>query len=326
MLPLLGKKTNKINYDIGLAEAHYLWQTVKAKYDLLQLLDTWTTQVHDQDLLAVIKIYNSKIHGELKLWEDQLFKFGVHGPDGYTPAVNAVSNPQVIRDQIIAVQLFTFSQEHIGMLIKAFRTATTNDDINNLFKEEIKKTVEQFRFLVKYIKAKGWLGKQPMFHNNPRESGEEICAGEALNLWDHLTYRNDNIEFTQAFIAFIKDGDFKLFLEKGLQTLLKQAKMLEKELIRFRIPLPNRPPSVRPPGARTDLMDDDSIFRWIFQGIQGALSTHAQSLFVCTHNARVRDIFRDLLFDELDFMTVMIKYAKLKGWLNPALRYGALRS
>ncbi len=325
MLPLLGKKANKMNYDIGLAEAHYLWQIVKAKYDFLQLLDNWKTQVHDQDLLAVIKLYDAKIHGDLKVWEDQLLKFGVHGPDGYTPAVNAVSNPQLIRDQLIAIQLLTFAQEHIGMLIKAFRTSMTNDDINTLFKDATKKAVEQFCFLTKYIKAKGWLGKQPMYHNSPREAKEEVCAGETIHLWDHLTYRNDNIEFTQTFIAYVKDGDFKLFLEAGLHTLLKQAKMLEKELIQFRIPLPNRPPSVKPPGAPTELMDDDNIFRWIFQGIQGALSMHAQSLIECTHNAQVREIFRNLLFNELDMLTEVIKYGKLKGWLNPALRYGALR-
>lgn len=326
MLPLLGRRANKMNYDIGLAEAHYLWQILKAKYDFLQLLDAWTIQVHDRDLLAVMKVYDAKIRGDLKVWEEQLFKFGLHGPDGYTPAVNSVSNPQLIRDQLVAVQLYTFAQEHVGMLIKAFRASTTNDDINTLFKNTTEKAVEQFCSLIKYVKIKGWLGNQPMYHNSPGKAKEEVCAGEALHLWDHLTYRNDNIEITQTCLAFVKDGDFKLFLEKGLRTLLKQVKLLEKELIQFKIPLPNRPPSVKPPGAPTELVNDDNIFRWIFQGIQGALSMHAQSLIECTHNDRVRDIFKALLLSELDMLALAIKYGKLKGWLNPAPRYGALRT
>ena len=326
ILPLLDRKTKKMHYDIGLAEAHYLWHIVKAKYDFLQLLDSWTNQVHDKDLLALIKIYDGKIRGDVRIWEDQLLKFGVHGPDGYTPAVNTINNPQLVRDQHISVELFTFAQEHIEMLIKAFRTSTTNDDINILFKNGTKKAVDQFNLLTKYVKTKGWLGKQPLYHNNPKEAKEELCAGEALHLWDHLTYRNDNIEITQTFIAFVKDGDFKLFLERGLQTLLKQARMLEKELMHFRIPLPNRPPNVRPPGAPSELIDDDNIFRWIFQGIQGALSMHAQSLIECTHNDQIRNIFKELLFSELDMLASVIKYGKLKGWLNPALRFGMLRT
>ncbi|SFG55757.1 hypothetical protein SAMN05660649_01981 [Desulfotomaculum arcticum] len=50
----------------------------------------------------------------------------------------------------------------------------------------------------------------------PEDAKEELCAGEALHLWDHLTYRNDNIEMTQTFIALAKDSDFKLFLERDV--------------------------------------------------------------------------------------------------------------
>ncbi|WP_159426231.1 DUF3231 family protein [Desulfolucanica intricata] len=187
------------------------------------------------------------------------------------------------------------------------------------------KAVGRFNLISKYVKTKGWLGKQPMYQNHPEYTSEGLCAGEALHLWDHLSYRNDNIEMTQTFIAFVKDDDFKLILEKGIQTLVEQARVLEKELIHFKVPLPNRPPNVMPPSAHTEFMDDDNIFRWIFQGIQGALLMHAQSLIECTHNDRIRDIFKDLLFSELEMLALIIKYGKMKGWLNPPLHYGILR-
>lgn len=57
ILPLMNKKSRNKHYDIGLAEVHYLWHIVKAKYDFLQLLDIWLNQVHDQDLLVLIKMY-----------------------------------------------------------------------------------------------------------------------------------------------------------------------------------------------------------------------------------------------------------------------------
>jgi len=216
-------------------------------------------------------------------------------------------------------------KEHIGILIKAFRTSTTNDDINTLLNDGTKKAINRFNLISKYVKTKGWIGKQPMYHNQPANNNEELCAGEALHLWDHLTYRNDNIEMTQTFLSFVKDGDFKLLLEKGVQALLKQAERLEKELIHFNIPLPNRPPNVMPSVAATDLIDDDNIFRWIYQGIQGALTIHSESLIECTHNDRIQKMFEELLFNELDMLASIVKYGKLKGWLNPGLRYGMLR-
>ncbi len=322
----MDKRIKNKHYDIGVAEVHYLWHMVKAKYDFLQLLDIWTNQVHDKDLLALMKMYAAEIRGDVKTWEYHLRRFAVRGPDGYTPATDTVCNPQLVHNQLIATELFTFAQEHVVMLIKAFRTSTTNDDINTLFKNGTKKAVDRFNLLTKYVKTKGWIGKQPLYQNRPENAKEELYAGEALHLWEHVTYRNDNIEMTQTFIAFAKDGDFKLFLERGVQVLLKQARMLEKELIHFRVPLPNKPPNVMPAGAPTQLMNNDNIFRWVFGGIQGALSMHAEALIECTHNDRIRGIFKELLFSELELLASGIKYGKLKGWLNPALRYGMLRA
>lgn len=173
-LLLVDKKVNNKHYELGLAEAHYLWHIVKAKYDFLQRLDTFTNQVHDNDLLTLMKIYTTEIRNDIKIWEDQLRKFGVRGPDGYTPSTDTVSNPQLFNDQLIATELFTFAQEHIGMLIKSFRTSTTNDHINTLFKNGTKKTINRFRLISKYVKTKGWVGKQPMYKNHPGNTQKEL--------------------------------------------------------------------------------------------------------------------------------------------------------
>lgn len=149
ILSRMDKKVKNKHYDIGLAEVHYLWHMVKAKYDLLQLLDVWENQVHDKDLLAMMKIYAAEVRGDVKTWEDNLRRFDVRGPDGYTPTIDTVCNPQVIHDQLIGIKLLTFAQEHIGMLIKAFRTSTTNDGLNILFKNGTKKAVDRFNLLVK---------------------------------------------------------------------------------------------------------------------------------------------------------------------------------
>jgi len=71
---------------------------------------------------------------------------------------------------------------------------------------------------------------------------EQADAGEIFHLWDHLTFRYDNIYQTQYWS---KDSELKLLLKKGLQGTWKvQAKQLEQELSKFSVPLQFQPPAL----------------------------------------------------------------------------------
>ncbi len=61
-------------------------------------------------------------------------------------------------------------------------------------------------------------------------------------MWDHLTYRYDNIYLTETFKDLVSDKDFKFLVAMSLQSVLKkQESRLEKECLRFGIPLPKKP-------------------------------------------------------------------------------------
>jgi len=187
----------------------------------------------------------------------------------------------------------------------------------------LKEAVETLDNYIKYLKLKGWLNIPPSYPHIPSGTNEKIDTGEAFFLWDHLAFRNDNIELTQHFYAYANDVDFKILLKEGLEeTLKKQAKMLEKELRKFGIPLPVRPPNVIPSVENTHIMHDDNIFRQLFFGVQGAVIIHAHALLKSTTNDRIRKIFKDLLISEVNIQDNLILFGKFKGWLNPAPEYG----
>ncbi len=155
---------------------------------------------------------------------------------------------------------------------------------------------------------------------------EKIDAGEAFHLWDHLTFRYDNIQATQIWYEHAHDTDFKFLLKNGLQNVLrKQAEMLEKELIKFGIPLPKQPSDVVKSAGDTTLLDDDYMFRTLNIGIMGALWLHTLALKQCTTNDRIRDIFRNLLIDEVNVLDKLLLLGKLKGWINAVPLYSPLQ-
>lgn len=307
------------------AEAFNLWDILKAKYIHAERMLLWRNFAHDRDLVRHLETHLKDLSKDIFLLEKELEKYGVRGPDKNRTEVKTAANAEVIRDEYIAQDYFIFLQESIEMLLRAFRTSATNDSVRALFQQLLRKTVGQIDSFGKYIKAKGWLEEPPYYPNVPAESAEQLDTGEAFHLWEHLTFRYDNIHQTDFYYTLAHDVDFKMILKTGLQAVLqKQAKMLEKELVHFGIPLPKRPThtlSVPRNPQLTQMVGDDHMFRIILTGMAGAASVHGQALKQCSTNDRVRSIFKELLFSEVNLLDRLMKFGKMKGWLHPAPKY-----
>lgn len=315
------KSTNRKNNSfLNTSEAFSLWEMLNSKYTSLEKLAVWNSYTHDKDLLLYIRSYSAVIRGFIKTLEKALTRYGIKGPDAHVLAANATVNSDIIRDQLIATDVLTMLQEHVEMLLVALASATTNDEVRKIYINMVHKDLDHLSLAIKYFKLKGWLNIPPMYTQS-LGSNTKIDAAEAFNLWSHLTYRYDNLQLTEIFLAASNDRDFKLFLKTGQQTLKRQINSLEKELNHFRIAFPVRPPAVRPP-AGMQTADDDNMFRNIFSGMTGALSVHAKAVKQSTTNDRIRSLFADLLEEEIDILDSTIKYGKMKGWLNPAPSYG----
>ncbi len=49
---------------------------------------------------------------------------------------------------------------------------------------------------------------------------------------------------------------------------------------------------------------------------------HAQAYKEAVVNNRIRDLFKQFLIEELNFIDNLIKFGKLKGWFSPIPTYG----
>lgn len=187
----------------------------------------------------------------------------------------------------------------------------------------ILKTIEETDRTIKYLKLKGWIEQPPLYKEVPPNLKEKISTIEAFNLWDHLTFRYDNIRSTQMYQGLVHDTDFKVIIALGLKRPKEQADMLEGEVTKYGIPIPKKPGIVSDiPTLACEMCSDDQIFRMIYIGLQGASIKHAQSLKNCTHCETIRNLFKKLFKSELDYIDDFNKYGKAKGWLNPVPTYG----
>jgi hypothetical protein len=258
----------------------------------------------------------------VQLLEKEIKKYAIPGPDKNRSDIKSGVEIEVLYDEVIAQEFFIFAQENVEQLLRILRTTTDSEPLRKLFMRFTFKAIKRADRVIHYLKLKGWLETPPLYQHIPPNVTDKLAAGEAFHLWDHLTYRYDNISQTEIYYAFAKDPEFKILLKTGLQSVLvKQAKVLEKELSHFGIPLPKQPKLFNLTSDSTEMMFDDHMFRMVLTGIQGAAIFHALALKQSTVNDRIRTLFKDLLFDELKINDEMIKFGKAKGWLHAVPQY-----
>lgn len=320
---IIHRKAEKNQRLLDAREAFNLWEILRQKYIASERVQIWLNDAHDKDLIMILKMVNTLLINNIHILEDKLVRYSVPSPDRDRTAVNFPSNSQAVYDQFIAQDLLVYMQESIECFLRAFRTSVTNDTVRTLIKSFVLQKIDETDKLIKYLKLKGWIATPPLYKNIPVNIEEKITTVEVANLWDHLTFRYDNLNTSEVIRNFAFDGDFKLTLNLGIKTLKNQSERLEKILQYFGIPLPQRPGNVSVTPRDTEILRDDHMFRTVLIGMQGAAIIHSQPIKECTFNDRVRGIFRELLVEELDLLDKYYKFAKSKGWLNQIPMFGA---
>lgn len=306
---------------LDVREAFNLWDFLKSKYDAIERFQLLQNLAHDKDLKALLGVYLRELNQNKEILEGLMQKYSVKGPDQNRPMMRIPVNVETVTDEIIALDAMKYVQEHMESLLRSQSTSDTNEEIRSALARMLKKTVNEADAVYKYMKLKGWLDNPPMYRNVPASTTEAICTGGVGALWQHLTFRYDNLHQTRIYHAFVQDGDFKLLLQAGVRMLSQQIKILEKECEKFGLPLPKKPAEVLPTAGNKELLSDDHMYRMVLMGMQVASLLHSDALKVSVVNDRVRDMFRRMLLEELDFHDKLVKYGKVKGWIHPAPIY-----
>lgn len=306
---------------IDTREAMNIWNILNACYTIIERLEADSKMTHDIDLKIVLSRIIKNLHNDTTKLKQQLETYQIKGPDRGRLPSEWTGNPEVSRDELIAKLALIFLEEHLGNLLLANRTSITNDNIRQIFYRMIIKLTNQIDLLLKYLKVKGWIESPPIYPNTPPNNEENLDCGTAGDLWNHLCRRYDHMRKTEFYDALAHDLDFKIVIDLGLNTLKEQINILEKECQKFGIPLPKRPSEVIIAPVSTDLINDDQMYRDIFLGLQGAALLHISAYKQCKLNDRIRNLFKQMIIQELDFFEIFLKYGKTKGWLHPAPSY-----
>ena len=157
------------------------------------------------------------------------------------------------------------------------------------------------------------------YHIGRAETAKEpqIAAIDSYFLWDQLVSRYDIIEQTQIWLNFAHDPEFRLILERGLsEALEKQVNELERQMNKFKLPLPPRPPKSANIISDSGILTDKFMFKQVFTGIQLFIDLHAHTIRSVIHNDTLRKMFIKFANQELEIFDRLCKYGKIKGWLE----------
>src|SRR5690554_4072093 len=111
-----------------------------------------------------------------------------------------------------------------------------------------------------------------------QEKQEDLNAGEAFELWELLRSRYDVYYRTQVLENQACDQDLKIVVAYGLKILTRQIKKLEKLLLAYGLPLPEKPPEDVTETTKVESITDKYIYRNIFAGIRSFLPIHLSAL------------------------------------------------
>ncbi|MCL6638931.1 MAG: DUF3231 family protein [Firmicutes bacterium] len=148
-----------------------------------------------------------------------------------------------------------------------------------------------------------------------------IHSGEAYILWTQLIARYDSMELVDFILNCAKDLDFKLLIQRGVESVIKpQIKELEKAMNHYRIPLPSRPPKSQNLPANAEAFKDNFLYKLLLDGSQTALTVHVKAINICMNDS-LRNMFLNFFNQDAHLYDSLVKYGKVKGWLDNAPIY-----
>lgn len=143
-----------------------------------------------------------------------------------------------------------------------------------------------------------------------------VSVMEAALLWDMLVGRYKCIRETRIYHSWAHDPDWKELLEFGINVLESQSRTLEQQVKTYKLPLPDRPPLIDRLPENISELHDRYGFSQVFEGCQSWIDYFARASRSIITNDPLRHIVVDCLTTDLSMFDKLVKFAKLKGWLE----------
>jgi hypothetical protein len=313
--PLFKQTTPTEQAKIGVHEAYTIWRSLIDRYVFIDHFNQLKNYTHDQDFLKYLKQIIKDFKEETSKLEEVCRVYSIPSPDPSIRDKHTTGNSEIVADRDTAEVVYRFLRVDLNILLLGLKSSYINDTIKKFLIHLTKKAIQRVDKYVKYIKSRNWVETPPLYPFVPPEIPEKVAINEVHLLFDHLTFRYNNIHQTSLFSNLASDKEFQLLLEVGTKILEKQIKDLEEKLLYFGINLPKPYPINVPVPASKEMLKDRFMYNIVFRGIQDAMVLHGTAISEVIVNDKLRKMFIDLTFEELSMMDKIDKYGKIKGWV-----------
>jgi hypothetical protein len=307
---------------LDIQEAYNIWNWLRIRYNSLETFQFYANLVHDRDFSLLLDRFleDTKKHMEAMEAEGKAFKLPV--PDQPPVAVKFQASINQVTDKFIYKKIFADMMAELFTISRTVRSTTTNDRLRELFTQDMLAHIRNFELLYKFSKAKGWEEVPPTYKSASPIGKEDLTLTEAFHLWDHLTQRYDQRQTLDLFASVAHDYDFKLALNQLLESVTGRINALEQEMIRYGVPLPERPPSSIEMTIDPESLKDRFMYGRILTGIVEAIDLHMRAIIETIKNDALRSLFLSYLKEEVSLFDRFLKYGKAKGWTKIVPIYG----
>ena len=310
------KKNPKNQEIIDIEEIYNIWQLINYKYDVVHSIHLFKNFVYDRELDVALTDNLDNLQNHVNQLVDEATKFKIKHTRRPPRDVKTSMTIEEFTDQYIYRAFYGDFEENCFRLNRAVRSSTTNDRLRSVFRQLLKKRLDNFNDFLELGKLKGWLEPDPTYKMAKPTRQEELNVAEAFHLWDHINMRYDQIELTTYFYDSAHDADLRAILKLGLASLSKQAADLEAKMTHFEVPMPQRPPENFKTPIDPETLEDEFIFRTILRGLQEAMDLHLRAVVESTRNDSLRRFFHGFLETEMEIFDKYLKYGKMKGWVH----------
>lgn len=312
---------NKQQEQLDIQEVFNLWNLLRARYYSLETVKFYLNFVHDRDFSIILNSLAGHYAKQANILEKEGEKFKIKVPERPPFDYKTSIQVNIITDSFIFRSVYNGIVAQLFTLMTSVRSSTTNDRIRDIIFKDLKQHIEDFETLYKYGKLKGWQSDPPSYKTAKPVTREPLSVSEAFHIWDNLNHRYQQKQLTQFFVGFTHDLEFKAILTMGLNNLDKEIKTLEEQATKYEISLPERPPASVAVAMDPETMQDVFMFTMIIKGIQDAIDLHIRSVIEVIKNDSLRDLLIKFWLNEFEVYDKLIKYGKLKGWLNTPPAY-----
>lgn len=299
---------------IDIQTAYNIWNQLMARYESLQSVQLLGNFVHDADLQVALGTLAREFEKQIKALEAEVKRYKLKAltrpPESKTSA-----SVQIITDRFIYSVTFNDLLHELFSLGRAFRSTLTSDRVRDVFRSFFMAHAKLFERYFKYGELKAWEDVSPAYKTEEKQI-EPLSLNGAYHIWNHLRMRHQQLEMTLLYGNMAHDQDFRAGIAMARRTLEGQIKTLKDLAEKYKVKMPQRCPASMETPVDPESVEDRFIYQQILLGVDAMVGLHTRALVEIQRSDDVRKVFLKLLKEELTAFDRMIKYGKLKEWLE----------